>query len=169
MARPLLSLSSLPTGICHYQGKQTFALMPGAAQPNSMPKALQNKPAQTSQPGNCQEKDRSGTEEHVLVSKVRMGWCWTGRSWKPFPTLTTLWFHDKMNPMHFKLPCNKKESTLHFPLQSFASSSHQKQITANNRCYKDLFLSSETRHRQIMREEKSRTGENKSWKYEEKG
>lgn len=47
--------------------------MPGAAQPNSTPKALQNKPAQTSQPGNCQEKDRSGTEEHVLVSKVRMG------------------------------------------------------------------------------------------------
>lgn len=63
----------------------------------------------------------------------------------------------------------KRESPLPFPLPNFASTGHQKQITVNNRCHNDLFLSGGTRHRQIMRQESLRTGENKSWKYTEKG
>lgn len=42
---------------------------------------------------------------------------------------------------------------------------NMEQIIVNNRCHNDLFLSGGMRHRQITRQERLRTGENKSWKY----
>lgn len=73
----------------------------------------------------------------------------------------------KDEPLYSELPCNEEGQPLSFCLQSFASSSHQntEQILVNNRCHNDLFLSGGTRHRQTMRQERLRTGENKSWKY----
>lgn len=74
-------------------------------------------------------------------------------------------------PLYFELPYNEEGKPLPFHLESFASSSHQnmEQIILNNRCHNDLFLSGGTRHRQIMRQERLGTGENKSWKYTAKG